>query len=123
MGNKNANGATAFSFNDHNQRVSEARGENWRKNVIKGKANARFIPTILRLIRSERGISQTDMLEGTDIRALTTYGRIELGDVNVRRERALMIAEKLGVNVNKIFKKSTQNNIGKNRYRAIKSGD
>lgn len=109
-----SNKKSSFSFNSHNKKVAKKRSPEWQKKLIEGKHRAKFSPTKLREIRLKKGLSQKEMLEGTNVRSLSTYGQIEMANVNVKKERAEQIAKKLGISHLRLFKKS-----GKNKYVAI----
>jgi DNA-binding XRE family transcriptional regulator len=87
-----------------NKKVAANRGDAWKLKLIKGKADAALHPSLIKLKRVEKGISQTKIAEELEV-SLATYGAIERSRIAVKKAMAALIASLFGVEVGKIFKK------------------
>lgn len=96
-----------------NKKVAQNRGEAWRKKLIKGKSDSTLHPTLIKLKRVDSGISQTQVAKDLSV-SLATYGAIERGRISVKKAMAVLIAQTLGLDISKIFKKDGE------KYIAIK---
>jgi DNA-binding XRE family transcriptional regulator len=96
-----------------NKKVAANRGEGWKAKLIKGKADAALHPTVIKMKRVEKGISQTVLANELSV-SLATYGAIERSRVAVKKAMANLIASTLGLEISKIFKKDGE------KYIAIK---
>lgn len=96
-----------------NKKVAQNRGESWRKNLIKGKADAAFHPSLIKLKRVEQGLSQAKIAKELGV-SLATYGAIERSKISVKKAMASLMAAIFKVDVLKIFKKEGE------KYIAIK---
>lgn len=86
-----------------NEKVSKNRGEAWKKNLVKGKLEAKENPTSLYKTRVKKLMPQ-NKIAATLKTSLATYGAIERGKRLVKKERAVKIAEILGVSTKSLFK-------------------
>jgi DNA-binding XRE family transcriptional regulator len=96
-----------------NKKVAQNRGETWRKKLIKGKSDAAIHPSLIKQKRVEKGISQTEVAKELSV-SLATYGAIERARIGVKKAMAVLIAQTLGLDISKIFKKDGE------KYIAIK---
>lgn len=94
----------------HNVKVAQNRGENWRKNLIKGRMESALNPTALRLARIKKGLPQSEIAKQAGL-SLSTYSSIEKGERAVNIERAKQIATALGKKSTvSLFKKNQKTN-------------
>jgi DNA-binding XRE family transcriptional regulator len=87
------------------KKIAKARGEKWRKNMLKGRKDAQVNPSLLRLARLSRSADQIKIAEHLKV-SPSTYGSIERGKRAVSKTEALKIASFLTVQKEKVFKKS-----------------
>ena len=85
-----------------NRKVAKSRGAAWKAGLMKGKHEAMFNPSSLRLLRLEKKINQTALAEKIGVSA-ASYGSIERAKRLVSLDRAKLIAQKVGVPLNKLF--------------------
>lgn len=99
-----------------NQKVSQNRGDKWKKNLIVGRLNAQKNPTNIRLARVKQGKTQGEMAKLLGV-TYSTYGAIESGTRLVRDDRAERIATILSLSPSKAFQKAKL----EGRYKAKRS--
>lgn len=99
-----------------NQKVSQNRGEKWKKSLIVGRLNAQKNPTNIRLARVKLGKTQGEMANLIGV-TYSTYGAIESGSRLVRDDRATKIAEILKLSTTRAFQKAKL----EGRYKAKRS--
>ncbi len=102
-----------------NKKVAKNRGIEWNKKLVQGRLEARINPTIMRIFRVEKGLSQTKLASELGM-TYATYGAIEAGKRAVKKEIADKISSVLvgPKGDRKIFKAVGDK---KSRFLAIKS--
>lgn len=85
-----------------NRKVAKNRGASWRAGLMKGKHEAFYNPTPLRLLRLKKKVNQDALAKKIGVSA-ASYGSIERGKRLVSSKRASLIAQKVGVPLSKIF--------------------
>ena len=98
-----------------NKKIAKKRGKNWKSNLIKGHLDSNLNPSILKMKRIKKDLSQTDMTKVVKL-SLASYGAIERGKRPTNLEVANQIAKKL-----KLSKKTLFNMDKKGKYIAKKS--
>ena len=91
--------------------------QNWKTKMMQGKIEHATHPTILRMKRLSKGLSQSDMANKLGIKA-TTYGYYERAHIAVNKNMAEKIASILSMKVNELFVP----NKNKKKYLAKKQG-
>lgn len=85
--------------------ASRANNKEWNKNLTKGRLQAALTPSLLRLYRLEKRLTQEDIAKKLDVTE-STYGSIELGKRMVKEETGREISNLLGKPFNFFFKAS-----------------
>lgn len=85
------------------KRVSESRGESWRKKLSKGRMDAEINPSYIRLARRKMMLRQEDIARKIAMKE-STFGSIERGFRPVKRDAAVQIAKVLNMPMNRLFK-------------------
>lgn len=82
--------------------IARSRGSKWRKNVIKGKIEARMNPSLICLARLQKRFYQSDMAKKLSV-SESQYGAIERGRAGVSALEAQKISTILGFTAKKLF--------------------
>ena len=85
-----------------NKKVSQRRGESWRKNLLVGKLNNAKYNSKLKDQRILKGLSQFQMSEILNI-SVASYGAIERKKSSIKKFLASYIANELATKLDKIF--------------------
>lgn len=88
-----------------NKIVAKKRGAEWKAKLIQGKKDALIHPTKLKLTRANKAVSQAELAKAIGV-SLATFGGIERGKRTTSKEAAQKIAQKLKINVGKLFKEN-----------------
>ena len=89
---------------ERNRIVSSLRGERWRANLVRGRMESQFFPSMIKIIRVKRAIPQYDIAKAIGI-SIASFGGIERSMRPARPEIAEKIAGILGVPLTKLFTK------------------
>ncbi len=81
-----------------NRLVAQVRGQSWKQALLKGKLQSQQSPTALKLLRVEKGVSQTVLAKEIQM-SLASYGNIERGRIGVKRHLALYLADYFSVSI------------------------
>lgn len=84
------------------KRIADSRGKKWHANMLEGRRQAILNPSVLRLLRSEKRIQQSDLARKVKL-SVSTYGAVERGKRFVKADVAKLIADALKVQLQKIF--------------------
>lgn len=87
---------------DWHRKIAKSRGKKWIQNVVLGRRDAQINPSVLRQIRLRKGLFQDKFAVSIKV-SESVYGAIERGKQYVKRDRARLIASRLGVNVADVF--------------------
>ena len=93
-----------MSKSDWHTKIAANRGAKWRKNMLAGRREAMLNPSLLRLIRIKKEVTQLEIAESLEV-SESTYGAIERGKQLVKKDAALTIAKKLDEPVSRLFKR------------------
>lgn len=78
-----------------NQKVAKARGNDWNNKLMAGRLEARINPTLLRICRVKKGLTQTKLADELGL-TYATYGAYESGNRPIKEKVADKISEILG---------------------------
>jgi len=85
-----------------NRKVAKKRGKAWKNKLVIGKKEARLFPSELYLVRTKKGLSQTDIANNIGI-SLATYGAIERGKRAVKLPVMKEISKKFNMKYTDLF--------------------
>jgi len=88
---------------ERNRIVAAVRGDSWRANLVRGKMESQFFPSVIKILRVKRLMSQYEMARLLGI-SIASFGGIERGTRPARPQIAEKIASILGENRKKLFK-------------------
>ena len=92
---------------ERNRTVAALRGDSWRANLVRGKMEAQFYPSAIKIMRVKKLMSQYEMSQLLDI-SIASFGGIERGTRPAKRVVAEKIASILGDKLNKFFKEKDE---------------
>lgn len=87
----------------HNKKVASLRSKSWQKNLSEGRFKVMLNPSKIRSMRLLRKMNQDTMIQGTPIKSISSYSRIEKAMQPVSKELAQILATRLKVNIGDIF--------------------
>jgi DNA-binding XRE family transcriptional regulator len=88
-----------------NVKIAKARGDDWKKKLSKGKLDAQLHPTVIKMVRVNKAVSQADLAKLLKV-SLATYGAIERGKRSANLTVARALNKKLGGNLAYFFKET-----------------
>ncbi len=85
------------------QKIAANRGKSWLDATREGRLDAIRNPSLLRLVRTKKGMLQSELAKALKM-SESTLGQIERGKRPVKRSLASTIANHLGMTSTKLFK-------------------
>lgn len=92
---------------ERNKLVSSLRGNSWKENLVKGRLEAQFYPSLIKLKRVEKLISQAYIAEMLGI-SISSFGGIERGTRPAKPELAEKISMILEDTPSNLFTKKSR---------------
>lgn len=91
------------SGDDWHRKIADARGEEWKKNVLEGRREVQLNPSNIRILRLRKKLMQSVFAKKLNM-SESAFGAIERGHQPVPKETADKISSLLGAPIAKLFK-------------------